>query len=275
MAEPENDYVSRLPHPRLRPFIESYSGYRMSGFDAGTHAGLPSASLTMIVSFDDQLDVENGHVKGHRDSYWAMIGGLHSRPATVHHLGRQHGMQLALTPRGSAALFGIPARELAQRTEHLEAVAPAFAAELVDRISSAVTWRTRWAILDEIFLRVLSLERELPDELERAWSLLTERHGTATVHELADRAGWSRRHFTKKFSEHYGLSPKMMSRVLRFERAQKMLRLPTRPSLGSIAAACGYADQAHMTRDWVEFAGAAPTLWLADESIPSVQDPAS
>ena len=272
MPEVRNESVSRVPHPRLRPFVDSYTGYRMVGFEPGTHAGLPSKSLTMIIAFDDPLDVANSHIDGHRDSYWAMLGGLHSRPAIVHHPGRQHGIQVAITPRGAQALFQVPARTLARGTEHLDSVAPAFAAELVDRVSEARTWRTRWAILDEILLRALDLERELPHELERAWSHLVAGHGATTVSELAKRAGWSRRHFTKKFNEHYGLSPKLMARILRFERAQKMLRLPTRPSLGSIAAVCGYADQAHMTRDWVEFAGSAPTLWLADESLPSLQE---
>lgn len=109
MVELANDYATRLPHPRLRPFVANYTGYRMAGFEPGTHAGLPSGTLTMIVAFDEKLDVEDGHRPGHRDAYWAMIGGLHSSPATVHHSGRQHGIQIEITPRGANALFGVPA----------------------------------------------------------------------------------------------------------------------------------------------------------------------
>ena len=167
---------------------------------------------------------------------------------------------------------GFAAGSLAKTTEHLDAVAPSFADEFIDRVSTASTWSARWRVLDELFLRVLDLDRPLPDELERAWAVLVSNHGNTPVGELAEHAGWSRRHFTKKFSQHYGLSPKLMARVLRFERAQTMLRMPTRPSLGSVAAACGYADQAHMTRDWVEFAGCAPTIWMADETIPTLPD---
>jgi len=272
MAPVDNDFVTRLPHPRLRPFVATYTGYRMSGFDPGVHVGLPSGSLTMIISFDEKLDVEDGHHPGKRNTFWGMIGGLHSAPATVFHSGNQHGIQLEITPRGANALFDIPAAELARRTEHLGDVAPTFAVEMIDRVSTATTWRTRWAILDEMFLRVMRLDRELPAELERAWALLTSSHGAAPVAALAEHAGWSRRHFTKRFSDHYGLTPKTMARVLRFERAQRMARLPTRPSLSSIAAACGYADQAHMTREWIEFAGSAPTIWMADESLPSLPE---
>ena len=222
----------------------------------------------MIIAFDEQLDVVDGH-HYERHQFWAMLSGLHSAPAMVHHQGFQHGIQLDVTPRGASALFGVPASALARQLARLDDVAPQFGPELIDRVSTARTWRARWAILDEIFLRVLNLDRELPAELEHAWALLTTTHGSIAVVDLADQIGWSRRHFTKKFNEHYGLTPKTMARILRFERAQRMLRLPTRPSLGSVAALCGYADQAHMTRDWVEFAGSAPARWLASDLVPT------
>lgn len=268
MVEQVNDFVSRQPHPRLRPFVASYAGYRSSGFEPGVHAGLPSRSLTMVIAFDEAVEVAAADRPQERTKFWGLIGGLHAAPATIFHSGNQHGIHLEITPRGAGALFGISPAEVAQRSEHLLEVAPTFAAEMIDRVSAARTWRARWAILDEMFLRVLRLDRELPAELERAWALLTTSHGTATVAALAEQAGWSRRHFTKRFNEHYGLTPKTMARVLRFERAQRMARLPTRPSLGSIAAACGYADQAHMTREWIEFAGSPPTIWLKDELLP-------
>jgi AraC-like DNA-binding protein len=60
--------------------------------------------------------------------------------------------------------------------------------------------------------------------------------------------------------------------VVRFERACTMLeRPPPRPGLAEVAAACGYFDQAHMSREWRQLAGCSPTTWMAEE-LPSVQD---
>src|ERR687898_3574975 len=41
-----------------------------------------------------------------------------------------------------------------------------------------------------------------------------------------------------------------MARVLRFERSKQLFIRPDHPTLATIAADCGYADQAHMARDW-------------------------
>jgi transcriptional regulator GlxA family with amidase domain len=89
---------------------------------------------------------------------------------------------------------------------------------------------------------------------------------------LAGEVGWSRRHLTDRFTAEYGLGPKAMARVLRFERARWMIVRAAFPSLAAVAAECGYADQAHMTREWQALAGASPTAWLAAEQLPFVQD---
>ena len=265
-----SEFVSGVPHPRLRPFVGGYSGYRISGIGPGVHVGLPSRSLTFIVAFDQPVDVATA--TGGRDEFWAMLAGLHARPALIRHDGTQHGVQVEVTPAGVAALFDAPAGELVSQVVHLDSLMPAAASELIDRLATAASWRARWAVLDDILLRRLSAKCGVDPVLAHAWEALVGGHGSIPVADLAALAGWDRHHFSRRFTSTFGLSPKVMSRVVRFERAQQMLRLPTHPSLASVAAACGYADQAHMTRDWNEFAGAPPTAWMLDEMLPFVQD---
>ena len=104
-----------------------------------------------------------------------------------------------------------------------------------------------------------------------AWDVLVASGGTVGVAELAERVGWSRRHLAHRFAGEFGLSPKLAGRVVRFERATRLLRSSRRPAIAEVAAACGYYDQPHLNRDFVELAGCPPGEWLETE-LPSVQD---
>ncbi|MCW2852703.1 MAG: transcriptional regulator, partial [Nocardioides sp.] len=86
---------------------------------------------------------------------------------------------------------------------------------------------------------------------------------------LADEIGWSRGYFARLFALEYGLRPKETARIARFARAKVAAERPG-AGLAGVAAACGYADQAHLAREWRDLAGCPPTTWLREE-FPDVQ----
>ena len=104
------------PAAPLRGLIAGYSGYRQHEVPPATHRGLPSPYLTLIITLDDPLTIAR-----HPDPadppgrYDTLAGGLHTTPALITHDGRQSGVQIALSPLGARALFGMPAAELARR----------------------------------------------------------------------------------------------------------------------------------------------------------------
>ncbi|MER6875147.1 helix-turn-helix transcriptional regulator, partial [Amycolatopsis sp. NPDC000673] len=109
-----------------------------------------------------------------------------------------------------------------------------------------------------------------PPELNRAWHELRRSGGLLRVGDLADEVGWSRRHLGERFRAELGLAPKQAARVLRFERAVRLLRSGRR-DLAGIAYAAGYYDQAHFTNEWRSLAGCSPRTWMAEE-LPFLQD---
>jgi AraC-like DNA-binding protein len=263
--------VTGRPDDLLRPYVSAYHGYHHRGFPAGTHMGLPSRHLTFIVQFDAPLRVV---MPGRRDAqeFGGLLSGLHTAPARIEHDGNQHGVQLQLTPAGARALFGFPAGEVAGDAVELDVAWGATARELVDRLSVATTWPERFAVLDRVLMRAAAGSAEVPadvrPETARAWQRLVATDGRIDVQALAEEVGWSRRHLTQQFSDEFGVGPKEMARVLRFERSKWMVMRADRPTLAAIAADCGYADQAHMARDWRVLAGHSPTQWLAAEELP-------
>jgi AraC-like DNA-binding protein len=262
-----------VPAPALRPFIAGYAGFRQAGVPPATHRGLPSPYLTVIFTLDDPLTIA-----AHPDprqppaSYRSLVGGLHTSPALVTHQGRQSGIQLLLSPLGARALLGMPAAELASIDVEGREVFGPIADQIVERIGAARDWPGRFGVLDRVLTSRLSnppMNPDTSDEVGHAWRRLVENGGHCPVSELAAETGWSDRHLRSMFSGETGLTPKAAARVIRFDRARRLLQ--RRAAAGSqllladLAADCGYYDQAHLAREFRDLAGLPPSAWLAAE----------
>jgi AraC-like DNA-binding protein len=243
--------------------VAEHHGYRQRDMPPARHLGLPSPFLTVIVTLDEPLHVtrqpDPAQAPG---TYGALIGGLHTSPAVIEHDGAQSGVQLALSPLGTRALFGVPAGELAALDLPASDLIGRLADELQGRLHGASSWTERFRLLDVGLGRLLDPSRRPPAEVCHAWHLLRATHGTAKVADVARAVGWSERHLGARFRTEIGLTPKAAARVIRFDRARRMI---PRCSGATVAATCGYADQSHLVRDFVEFTGLAPSAWLAAE----------
>jgi AraC-like DNA-binding protein len=259
----------RASHPRLRGLVVSYHGYRMTDLPPGVHRGLPSTALTVVIAFDEPLDVGWLGDDGSRGRHWAMASGLHVGPALIRHHGFQHGVQLGLTPAGSRALLGIPAAALAGELVGLDELLGTRSVELYDGLANAASWAARFDVLDRFLSsRLGDGLSDVRPELTHVWRRLERRGGRVRVDDLAGELGWSRRHLAGQFRREFGVTPKELARVVRFQRARSLL--PGK-RLAQVAAEAGFADQSHLAREWRELAGCSPSRWLREE-FPFVQD---
>jgi AraC-like DNA-binding protein len=256
----------------LRPYVASLVAYDVDLGGPGVHRGLPSTSLTFVLPLDAPLDVSWARDPDSRRASWSSLSGLHAAPASIHHGGHQTGIQLALTVAGARALLGLPAAELAGELTDLEEAVPELAG-LPERLLALPDWDRRIALVWRALGAALCRhDAEAPRaEVGEALRRLT---GGAGVAEAASEVGYSRRHLGSLLRAEVGLTPKEYQRVARFERSRSLLMSAAargRPSLADVAARAGYADQAHLTREWVRLAGCTPTTWLTEE-FPFVQD---
>ena len=93
--------------------------------------------------------------------------------------------------------------------------------------------------------------------------------GAVPIGRLADEVGWSHRHLIARFRQQVGLPPKTAARLVRFDGVWRRLDQRQPPDWGLVAAEAGYADQAHLIRDFREFTGTTPTAFVAQ--VNSVQ----
>jgi AraC-like DNA-binding protein len=77
---------------------------------------------------------------------------------------------------------------------------------------------------------------------------------------LANVAALSRSHFSRAFKRSLGFSPMEYVVVRRVERAKAMISGTSEP-LSGVALACGFADQAHLSRRFRDIVGSSPGRW--------------
>jgi AraC-like DNA-binding protein len=270
--QPVQEWVTRLPVGGLRPFVDRYIGYRLSGFPSGLHRGLPSRYMTFIVSIGPAIDVvAQTDPRQAPDRYGCVLSGLQTSPALIAHDGNQEGVAIELTPLGSRSLFAMPARAIWDLSVEFADVAGAAGLELWERLQATTGWEQRFRVCDDVLSR-LAGEDEVAPELRHSWTALVASGGTISVRDLAAETGYSRQHLGRRFRSEFGLTPKLAARVVRFERARRMMQsVPSFVSISQVALSCGYYDQAHLYRDFADLAGCTP-VELVREEVPFFQD---
>ena len=262
--------------PRLMPgLVASAIGYDLTALTPGVHRGLPSPYLTFIYSLSGPIvSGESLAQLGSRQAYRTevLLGELHQRPAYVEQPVQQAGLQLAVHPLAARSLFGVPACELTQLVGDATDVLGSGAARLQQRMAETPSWSERFALIQrDLRRRVEAHERRmsLRPELREAWVWMARHRGTGSMTGLAAHVGLSSRQLTTLFGREVGLPPKQVSRLMRFSNARQQITAAVRGGgrldLASVAAGCGYFDQAHLDRDFAQYVGISPTAWIAEE----------
>jgi AraC-like DNA-binding protein len=250
------ELVVRPPDARLRPFVFEYEGYVERGSPAPLRQQAPTTRLPIIVNFGSPWQIASS-AAGARAEHGSFVAGLGDRSTYVAAAGPASCLQVNLTPPGAYALLGVPMHELTNRVLSLDDVAPRALGGLDECLADHRTWPRRFDLVDSLLLARMAEARLPARDVAWAWTLLERSHGQAPIGWICDRLGRSRRHLAASFREQVGLPPKTVARVFRFERAVAMLRRG-HSTLGEIAAECGYFDQAHLNREFREYADAPP-----------------
>jgi AraC-like DNA-binding protein len=253
------EMVHGAPDPRLRGHVLSYCSYDERTSSFVRRRELPSVRVVMIINLGEPIRVFAPGASGWSDQPEGFLAGLHDTYAVTETSGSQGGVQVDLTPVGAHLLLGVPMDELAQRVVTLEEMFGRGGPLLREAVAVAPDLAGRFAVVDEFLLTLLDRARSPVPSVTRALGRLHESGGTVPVGVIAAEIGCSRRHLIRRFREQVGVTPKLLARILRFERAVALVDARTDMGWAEIAQACGYYDQAHMIRDFNQFAGAPPS----------------
>jgi AraC-like DNA-binding protein len=251
--------IVRLPaHPDLRGLVAGVVGFREQSLAPLERRQPAGTLLPLVLSFGDPFEIVDAAVGEGAGTYGSFLSGFMPGPVSTRS-GRSHAcVQVYLTPLGVSRLLGVPGLEVAGRVIAAEDLIPELGPSFADQLAEAGTWRSRFDLVQSALLaRVGPPADPLVSWL---WDRITESGGQVRIRDLVAETGWSHRYVTTCFQRAVGLTPKAAAGVVRFERAAADLGTL---SVAEVASRHGYADQSHLTRDVVRYAGEPPSALAA------------
>ena len=257
-------YREIQPTPVLAQFVECFWTLENDASTAATQPErlLPDGCVELILNFGERFREHKDDGREERQPQHLLVGQM-TRPILIAPTGSVQLLGIRFHPGGTRPFFRIPMQELTNRVTDLEALSSEFQNDLVRCVEETSS-----------LLEVAGLEKLLVERVRsckhdsRLVSLvrkIVQNGGQVSVDQLSVDAGVSSRQLERRFLLEVGIGPKLICRILRF---QQIFRAVDRHDEGwaAVAADCGYYDQAHLIRDFREFAWQTPALLFENSS---------
>ena len=261
MAQLSMKYAEYAASPRLAWLVERFWMLEGPGSNV-PDAILPDGRIELVFHVGARF---NRHrLGGIERQPLALLAGQLTEPLVLSHEGDARVAAIRLRPSAAQALLRFSVIEITGRIVDLETVLPP-TGELRERLFDARDDRERIACLERwleaTWRRVSALRSSAapPADVDAVVSEILRTDGRARIATVAARVGLGPRRLQRRFADAVGLSPKQFARIIRLQRALRLVRsgLP----LADVALACGYYDQAHMALDFRHLAAMSPDVW--------------
>ncbi|MEU0932010.1 helix-turn-helix domain-containing protein [Embleya sp. NPDC005971] len=258
---PGGRWEAAVGHPRrgLDGLVVGYGGFCESLGGPIVRHELPAPVLVLLIGLGGPLSLLRGGRGG--PAAEAALVGVGRGGVEAAHAGSQRVLEVRLSPLAAGVLFDVPASELAEQVVDVSELWPG-TGELVERLRGDSGWAERFERVEAALGARAERGHGADPVLAGSWRRVTDRRGDLGIGLLHEQTGWSRKRLAQRFRAEIGLPPKAMANLVRFEHAVDLLRRPEVRSLAEVAIRCGYYDQAHLNREFKEYAGCTPTAFL-------------
>ncbi len=267
-------YDYRLPSPALREYVRTLQivgcSFPSSMAVLPVKSYWPRAENSLAFYPKDPEKHEYGFSGNLLGKPRSTLNGQYSI-VTNRHVGRDFMVfQVQFQPGALFRLTGIPVSELTNSFIDAETVFSAEINRVNERLSYAKHYLEMIPVVENfLFYLVSRAKRKQQRPVDKISHLLLQYPSVVSLDRLADQACLSQRQFYRQFVEREGVSPKLYTRIARFENAMKLKN--SRPALDwlSVAIELGYYDYQHLVRDFKEFTQLTPNAFFeADTRSP-------
>lgn len=254
-------YLTIPPAIRHKEIVRSY--WLLESDVPYTHYSMAEICPELLFHYDGRFSelLPNGA------SSSSFTAGIHGPGTSIRkfHINSAFAMfGVYFYPQAIPLLFNIPAAECANQMPDLSVLLKHVGAALEEQIGLAQSTAARVAVIEQ-FLDSCLCQYYQHSNIFHAIARIVHSPEPISIRELSGNYYLSERQFERQFKHYTGLTPKLFSRIARFQRATKQFGTPGL-SLTSLALECGYYDQSHFIHDFKTFSGLHPKTYFSGKS---------
>jgi AraC-like DNA-binding protein len=254
------------PGPPLDSFVEFYwaGEFNTTIEPLFSQLVIPNGFVELVIHLSEF------HCDLLADNHWGQspdytIIGIHTRPYEVQFRNRVRTFGIRFKPEGIYNLFAIPASLFSHRFEDMELVLGSHFRDYCSKLREADNLMQKLDLTHNYLMSQLHNHQPEKTYLNRAADLIRMAGSTAKVEDLPSKVYISRRQLEREFRDKIGLTPKQYMRIARLNEINRYLQSGSELNFSHLSMEAGFADQAHLCREFKTFTGIPPAKFM--ESI--------
>lgn len=258
-----------IPDTRLKQYVKCYYVYESGSAAAFDDTVFPCGCMEII------FNLGTGHwqtAAGGDDSYATTppieLWGQITQPLPIRSIGQNIMLGIRFLPHGAAAFLQEKADLFNNQVVDYRDIAGKSVTDLHQKLLNAPTEAKRISLIETFLLEKLIRSKKQPERLAVIHNIMHElrqKDFFDNIDNVASRHGISSRYLQKLFLQYTGLTPKLYSKITRFQHSLRLVTKKESP-LTSIAYDCGYFDQSHFIREFKSFTGLTPSGYTLETS---------
>lgn len=183
------------------------------------------------------------------------------------HLTQEYLMlRVHFHPGGLYRLLGIPLYEFTDQYSDATVVINREVEDVNDRLAECYSYTQMIQIVEAYLISKMRKIKKESFLVDKVAAFMYAEPSKVSLDYLAGQACLSPRQFNRKFTERMGVGPKFYNRIIRFYRAYQYKERNPAANWLTIAFLFDYSDYQHMVKDFKEFAGVTPGIWVNEDN---------
>ncbi len=252
VAAPAMVYFEKAPSPALRFWVHSLWYCHAPNMQSGRERVLPSGYIQIILNLSREYLTDCGKDGTAYEKYSrGILVGVRDRYQVVDTADMEETAGVVIRPGGFTGLFRERADLLYQKVIALDDIwnEP----RIFEYLAKARTPIQKLMCLDKLLAGLVGKKSRQSEITDHALYLLRVKH--LSIAECARSIGVSERWLSQIFREQVGASPKLWTRIRRFQTVTRALHAGLDIPWVELALDCGYYDQSHFANDFRAFSG--------------------